>query len=158
MFEPVSTKHLTSLPRPYWRCIVLADLHFHAGYQLLDTGVVDNDTGPSLGPLVRSAFISLVVTQIWSIARKCPGSPLFQQFLLPTFLGPHELTYSIPGWALRAGCSSVFIKTSIRCLCPLRSFFILNNILLMDESRISRSLSETSAPMIIAVSWPGLRR
>lgn len=74
MFEPVSTRNLTSTPLPLLECIqvVLADLHFHAECQLLDTGAIDNDAGPNLGPLVQPSIISVVVTEICAIIQKIP--------------------------------------------------------------------------------------
>ena len=107
------------------------------------------------GPLIFRPFgsVSLVVTEIWAIPRKMPRlQPQLQQFPLPTFLGPHTLGCSIARRTLRAGRSSFFIKSSIRRLCSSQSFFISDNILLMDESRVSRCLSETSAPTIFTVS------
>ena len=54
--------------------------------------------------------------------------------------------------------SIFFIKSSITRLCSSRSFFLSDNKLLMDESRVSRCLSETYAPTIFAVSRPVSRR
>ena len=101
MFEPVSTRNLTSTPS------TLLVMYMPSRTLLprkvpdleLDAGAVDNDVGPNLGPLVRSAFVSL----FGQLREKCPGSPQDHQFPSPVFLGPLELTCSIPGWKLQAG-------------------------------------------------------
>ena len=146
------------LHRPHWRCKVLADLPFHAEFQPLNTGAVDNNAGPNLGPLVWALLhFHGWVCQDWRWGKKSEKCSQIQQFSPLTFLGPHELMCFIPGKTFRAGCSIFFVKSSIRCLCSSWSFFISDNILLMDKSMVSCCLSETCASTIFAVSWLGLR-
>ena len=109
---------------------------------------VDNDVGPNLRPLARSAFVSLVVTEISAITRK-----MSRLATVPPVL------FTDISWAPRANVlHSRLDSPGIRRLCSSLPFFISDNIYRIDESGISSCLSETWAPTIFAVSRRGLRR